>query len=219
MQNHKNLINMIIARKGRCPRMLESERIKLKEAAKLGDYMSIAINKEGEPVHGGFVPWNNTASAFNMRTPKVTLAADDLQVPEIMQDLKKCRLAGVYIFTSLENYDFVSEFKRLQDLFIRKGENIRSLSFIRDMPELFMFYLENAELANLDSLIMNFNHGERLPGKCMGFYHCKVEDTSALKEVDFVTSELLIWPVEGDSRERWKMNKSPGTFRFYMKRG
>ena len=199
--------------------MLESERIKLKEAAKLGDYMSIAINKEGEPVHGGFVPWNNTASAFNMRTPKVTLAADDFQVPEIMQDLKKCRLAGLYIFTPLENYDFVSEFKHLQDLFIRKGENIRSLSFIRDMPELFMFYLENAELANLNSLIMNFNHGERLPGKCMGFYYCKVEDTSALKEVDFVTSELLIWPVEGDSKERWKMNKSPGTFRFYTKRG
>lgn len=199
--------------------MFESERTKLKEAAKLGDYMSIAINKEGEPVHGGFVPWNNTASAFNMKTPKVTLAADDLQIPEIMQDLKKCRLAGLYIFTPLENYDFVSEFKRLQDLFICKGENIRSLSFIREMPELFMFYLENAELANLDSLIMNFNHGERLPGKCMVFYHCKVEDTSALKEVDFVTSELLIWPVEGDSKERWKMNKSPGTFRFYTKRG
>lgn len=197
--------------------MLESERMKLKEAAKLGDYMSIAINKDGEPVYGGFVPWEQTASAFNMRTPKVTLAADDLRNSEIMQDLKKCRLAGLYIFTPLENYDFVAEFKRLQDLFIRKGENIRSLSFIRDMPELFMFYLENAKLANLESLISNFNNGKSFAGKCMGFYHCSVSDTSALQNVDFTTSELLIWPVEGDSKERWKMNKSPVTFRFHTK--
>lgn len=179
--------------------------------------MSIAINKDGEPVYGGFVPWEQTASAFNMRTPKVTLAADDLRNSEIMQDLKKCRLAGLYIFTPLGNYDFVSEFKRLQDLFICKGENIRSLSFIRDMPELFMFYLENAKLANLESLITNFNNGKSFAGKCMGFYHCSVSDTSALQNVDFTTSELLIWPVEGDSKKRWKMNKSPVTFRFHTK--
>ncbi|MCI5648268.1 MAG: hypothetical protein ACI4EG_07590 [Fusicatenibacter sp.] len=67
-----------------------------------------------------------------------------------------------------------------------------------------------------EPLIANFQQGEALPGKCMGFYHCEVEDTSALKNADFIISELLIWPVEGDFKERWKMTaRRPDTFRFY----
>ena len=52
---------------------------------------------------------------------------------------------------------------------------------------------------------------------CMAFYHCTVEDTSALQEAEFITSELLVWPVEGDTNERWRMRGYTrlGTFRFY----
>lgn len=152
-----------------------------------------------------------------LQTPKITLSVQDLQDDTIMEELKKCDLSGIYIFTELQDYSFISEFRGLRDLFIRYGKNVKDLSFIRDMPELFMFYIEDADLPDLRPLIDNYNTGERLPGKCMGFYKCKVEDTSALSDIRFIASELLIWPVEGDSKERWKTDGRAATFRFYAK--
>jgi hypothetical protein len=85
------------------------------------------------------------------------------------------------------------------------------------MKNLYLFYLEDAKLPDLKPLIEVCNEGERLPGKCLGFYHCEVEDTSALSDVDFIISELLVWPSGGDTRDRWKTSTHPGTFRFYEK--
>lgn len=107
------------------------------------------------------------------------------------------------------------------NLFICHGNNIRNLSFTRNLPELKMIYIENACLNNLQPLVDNFNEKreqEFIPRAiCMGFYHCSVMDTSALQDAEFITSELLVWPVEGDNRERWRMRgyPRPGTFRFY----
>lgn len=204
--------------------MIESERVKLKEAAEAGAGMSIAINADGTQVRGGFVPWEQTVSAFNMRTPKLTIAAEDLKDAQVMEDLKKCRIVGMYFFAPLEEYEFIAEFPDLEDLFICYGDAIRSLSFVRELSKLAMIYLENAHLDNLQPLIDNFNEKseQSLMRRvvCMGFYHCSVEDTSALQEATFITSELLIWPVEGDTRQRWKMNgyPRPSTFRFYKQK-
>lgn len=107
--------------------MLESERTKLADAAAHGDYMSIAINEDGEPVRGGFVPWERTVSAFNMNTPKITICIADLQDESIMEDLKKCKLTGLYILAPLADYQFISEFSGLRDVFIfrRDIQNLR----------------------------------------------------------------------------------------------
>ena len=67
---------------------------KLMEAASKNAYMSIAVNEDGSPVRGGFVPWERTTSAFNMRTPEVTLSVSDLQDEKIMDALRSCDLAG-----------------------------------------------------------------------------------------------------------------------------
>jgi hypothetical protein len=187
------------------------------EAAKEHAYMSIAINADGAPVSRGFVPWERTVSAFNMKTPKITLAASDLQDETIRNALRSCDLCGCYLFTALSDYSFLSEFSGLLDLFITHGEQIHDLSFVRDMKNLYLFYLEDAKLPDLKPLIEVCNEGERLPGKCLGFYHCEVEDTSALSDVDFIISELLVWPSGGDTRDRWKTSTHPGTFRFYEK--
>jgi hypothetical protein len=195
--------------------MLSEQYEKLMKAASENAYMSIAINENGEHVTRGFVPWERTTSAFNMRTPKITLAASDLQNDSIMEALNKCRMIGCYIFTPLTDYSFISGFTELMDLFILCGENIQDLSFVRDLPELFMFYLEDASLPDVKPLTDAFDKGDRIPGKCIGFYHCDVADTSALAEADFIISELLIWPVAGDTAERWKPVKRSCTFRFY----
>lgn len=190
----------------------------LQAAAEAGDYLSIAINEDGAPVQGCFIPWERTVSAFNMKTPKVTLSVKDLDTPEIMGKLGQCKLTGCYLFAPMDDYGFLSSFSTLNDLFILHGERMRNLSYIHDMPELFLFYLENAALPDLSPLIENCNRGSSLPGKCFGFYHCSVADTSALSDIRFSLSELLIWPVEGDQRERWSTARRAGTFRFYEKK-
>ena len=155
-----------------------------------------------------------------MKIPKVTITAEDLKSEAVMNYLKKCRLIGLYCFTPLDDYEFIAEFPAIRDLFIRYGDNIRSLSFARNLPDLYMIYLENARLDDLQPLIDNFNGKDKekiLPAVCMAFYHCHVSDTSGLQESDFITGELLVWPVEGDKKERWLMNghRRPGIFRFY----
>lgn len=199
--------------------MLESERIKLAAAAAHGDYMSIAVNKDEEPVRGGFIPWERTISAFNMKTPKITMSAADLLDSSIMEDLKRCHLEGLYILVPLEDYRFISGFTGLRDVFIRHGNNIKDLTFLRNKPGLFMLYLEDVDVPDLVPLIENCNQGENLPGKCFGFFHCRVEDTSALEDVHFIISEFLVWPVDGEDRMHWKAHcpGNIGIFRFYAK--
>ncbi len=187
----------------------------LLKAADENAYISIGVSADGEPVRQGFVPWERTVSAFNMKPPKLTVSASDLGDDDIMSALGKCRVAGCYIFAPLSDYSFISRFGEIRDLFILHGENVRDLSFVRNLRELFMFYLEDAVLPDLGPLVDVCNAGKSLPGKCFGFRGCRVADTSALAKIDFVLSELLIWPAEGDSIERWRTSVKPGVFRFY----
>lgn len=152
-----------------------------------------------------------------MKTPRITLAVEDLQDETIMADVKKCRVLGCYIMIPLEDYSFVQQFHELRDLFILYGKNIRDLSFVQDMPELFLFYLEDAKLTDIRPLIDNCRLSNSLPGMRFGFYHCEIQDTSAMKDADFMISELLIWPPEGqtDTKERWLNGRHISGFRIY----
>ncbi|MBQ9827308.1 MAG: hypothetical protein IJM62_01350 [Lachnospiraceae bacterium] len=187
----------------------------LMEAAEKNAYMSIAVSEDGAPVNSGPIPWERTLSGFNMRTPKLTVSAADLVDEAVMSALERCDLRGMYIFSGLSDYGFISGFKRLQDLFICRGEQIRDLSFVRELKDLFMFYLEDASIPDLKPLIEACGKGPGGPGKCFGFRRCDVADTSALMNIDFVLSELLVWPVPGDTEDRWITSRKPGVFRFY----
>ena len=199
--------------------MLPDERERLRAAAAAKSYLSIAIAKDDTPVNSIFIPWEETANAFNMQTPKLTISKDDLFIPDVMKDLRRCELIGCYILTPLQDYSFLSSFHDIQDLFIMHGSQITDLSFVMGKPELCMFYLEDARLHDLGPLIKNCNHCDKgLPSpKCFGFYHCEIKDTSALRTAKFTLSELLIWPKEGqkERKERWKSGNPVCTFKIY----
>ena len=195
--------------------MVQDTYRNLMQAADNNAYMSIAVNSDGNPVVSGFVPWERTVTAFNMKTPKITLAASDLHDINVLNALKHCKLTGCYIFDPLNDYSFLADFEKIEDLFICNGNNIKDLSFVTQMDNLFLFYLENAVLPDLKPLIDVYNRGKGCPAKCMGFYRCIVTDTSSLLEANFILSELLIWPASGDSRDKWKSSRIPGVFRFY----
>ena len=194
--------------------MRQDQYEKLAEAAENKAYLSIGISADGTPVTSGYVPWEKTTSAFNMKTPNVTLAVSDLTDKAVLEALGKCRVIGCYIFAPLKDYSFVSGFKELRDLFILHAENMKDLAFLRGLPDLFMLYLRDAVLPDLAPLAEAFAAGDRIPGKCLGLCNCRIEDVSALAKADIRFSELLIWSAEGDCADRWKTLNKPGVFRF-----
>lgn len=198
--------------------MQQAQYDKLEKAAADKAYMSIAINSDGNPVSGSFIPWERTVSAFNMRYPEVTISVSDLQDAHIIELLKASRLTGCYIFTALTNYHFLSEFVALEDVFILHAEQLPDLTFIYQLPCLSMFYIEDANLPDLKPLIDVCNASESLPGKCLGFYHCQVADTSSLSDVHFALTEFLVWPAPGDQRARWTLPFQSSAYRFYDRR-
>ena len=197
--------------------MLEDQYRQLMQAAEEQAWMSVAIRETEAPIRALGIPWERTVTAFNMRKPKLTLAKDDLRDPEILDALRRCRLVGCYVFVPLDDYAFLSAFSQMQDLVLLHAGAVKDLSFLRHMPELFLFYLTEADIPDLEPLISICNEGRSGPGKCFGFRNCRVADTSALREIRFFLSELLIWPAEGDSRERWDLTRA-SVFRFYANR-
>ena len=171
--------------------MQQDQYEKLIKAAEENAYLSIGISADGTPVWSGPVPWEKTVSAFNMKPPKVTLSAEDLSDPAVMDALSRCRINGCYIVAPLKDYGFISGFAELRDLSILCGENIRDLSFVRGLKELFMFYLENACVPDLEPLAAACAGSTFGPSKCIGFRNCEIGDASALTESDIRFSELF----------------------------
>lgn len=168
------------------------------------EYLSIGITKDGIPRGSIRVPWELTASAFNMRVPDVYLAPDDLDDPQMMETLGKFHMTGCYIFVSLEDYSFLGNFPELWDVYIYNGTKVTDLSFMLQLPEWKQFYLEDAVLEHLEDLFPK-DGIRRLHHRCVGFTNCKITDISALEQDTFRLSELVILQPEGtNERGRWR---------------
>lgn len=87
------------------------------------------------------IPWESTGQAYNMCTPNVYIAPEDLQDEKIMKTVTSYKVLGCYIFAPLEDYNFLSKFEKLQDLYIANGENIRDLSFMENLTKCRMLFL------------------------------------------------------------------------------
>ena len=183
--------------------------MKQEERARLDAYprkrISVGITADGSRVNSGFVPWESTAHAFNMRTPDVYFEEADFSDPVILARLDELEVIGCYIFTPLESYDFLARFSRMKDLHIQKGHNLRSLSFARGMTEWFMFYLEDAELEDLDDLFLQPEHARGIFAYCFGLTNCKVKEIGAIAQSSLRLSELIIrGPANVQEQARWR---------------
>ena len=167
--------------------------------------IGIGITSDGVGYSMFNIPWESTAHAFNMRTPDIYFAPEDMYDPEIIELLGKYKVIGCYIFTEMEDYSFLEQFTDMQDLHIRYGKNLKNLSFMKNMKEWFMLYIEDAHLDNLDAA---FDREEKRCGfysYCVGFCNCKIEDVSAIAKSGVRLSELLIWNTRKDmDYEKWK---------------
>lgn len=186
--------------------MLASQKQLLE--TRTSEYLNLGITADGEPRRAIPVPWELTGSAMNMRTPDLYLAPEDLQDAALMARLRQFHVLGCYIFTPLEDYSFLAGFPELWDVSIWHGQNLKDLSFMRSLPEWFMFYLEDAQLDTLDPLFPPEVPKERFRSYCLGFSGCRVGDNSAIERSGLFFSELLVLcPKGAGERSRWKLGR------------
>lgn len=195
--------------------MIESERNKLENRE--SEYLSIGITQGGVPRTTIGIPWEATVHAFNMRTPNVYLSPEDIQDEEIMGQLESYKVIGCYIWAPLSDYSFLARFKDLQDINIKNGDAISNLSFLAELYECRMLYLQSAKLKNLDVIVEVKKNSTAMFGclRCIGLDNCVVEDLSVFETEKVHFSEFLIWMPEGSNeRSRWNV-VSAGTRRYY----
>ena len=183
--------------------MQDNERIKFEEYKK--HRISIGITTNGIRKYSGFVPWENTGHAFNMRTPDIYFEESDFHDPTILSRLLSHEVVGCYIFTPQSDYSFLSQFNKLEDLYIEHGQNLRDLSFAQNMNEWFMCYLEDACLENLDDLFLQKEHSTDMHGYCFGLTNCQINDIAAITASSIRLSELIIRGKDSEyEKERWR---------------
>lgn len=195
--------------------MIDSQWKKLNSYT--SEYLSIGITIGGEPQNSIWVPWESTAHAYNMRTPNVYLAPDDLTDNKIMNLLETYKVIGCYIWAPLEDYSFLTHFKDLEDISIKNGDSIRELEFLSGLSECRMLYLQNATLKNLNVLIDAKKNSKAMLGclRCIGLDNCDVEDLSVFETEKVHFSEFIIWMPEGSNeRNKWNI-VSAATKRYY----
>lgn len=182
--------------------MVESQRQKLREYPH--KYLSLGITEGGEPRRSISIPWEYTSNAFNMRTPDIYLSPVDMMDESLWAELGRFHIHGCYIFCPLEDYGFLNRLTELEDLCIRSGGALRSLRFLRNMPDWFHLHVEDAVLEDLDDL---YPDGPRkgVHSVCVCLSGCQVGDISALVHPDIWLSELVILTPQGrNDRERWR---------------
>ena len=195
--------------------MISSQREILN--SKETSYLSIGITPEGAPRRSVAVPWESTSHAFNMRIPDVYIAPEDLDDTDVMEKILSRKVIGCYIWAPLSDYKFLTRLKDLQDIYIANGDAISDLAFLQELTECRMFYLQNAKLKNLDTLVEAKKHSTAPFGglRCVGLDNCAVEDLSIFERETVQFSEFLIWKPEGsDEKSRWNVIRAH-TRRYY----
>ena len=195
--------------------MITTEREKLQSND--SEYLSLGITPGGVPRTTVGIPWEATAHAFNMRTPKVYLAPEDLADEEIMVLLESYKVIGCYIWAPLDDYGFLARFQDLEDINIKNGDAIRDLEFLSGLFECRMLYLQNAKLKNLNKIVDVKKNSKAMFGclRCIGLDNCEVEDLSVFDTEKVSFSEFLVWKPEGSNEgARWRA-VSAGKRRYY----
>ncbi len=183
------------------------------------EYISIGITDDGEPYSATRVPWERTGNAFNMKIPKLYIAKDDLNDEALMERLRRLEVIGMYIYSALDDYSFISSFPHIRDLNIYNGVGIKELSFLESLECCRMLSIRHAELPDLEPIVRIKSRkrggGILMPLICVFLYDCKVADIRGLGDKSFYFSEFIVAsPREREERERWR-GVAPGVLKYY----
>lgn len=186
----------------------------LKQLEREEKYTSIGISADGSSQWPMEIPWQHMADAFNMKTPRIFLTADEIYEPEVLEKLKEHVVVGCYIFVPLEDYSFLNELPDLWDVHIEHAENLKDISFLEHCPECFMVHIEEAHIPSFDPMFSQ-KPSKRMPAMCLCLVDCKVDNNDALYGEGVYFSEVVIINPNGtNDRERWEKVRA-GEFVYY----
>ena len=193
--------------------MLTEQKSRLESMA--GGTLSIGISAGGQPRKSIGVPWKHTGNAYNMRTPDLWLAPEDLRDPTVEEKLKASSVIGCYSFVPLGDYSFLSKFPDLQDLRLRGNKARMDLSFLESLKDWFLLYIEDAQLEDLSPAFPENWRDKGLHSYCVGFVGCDVTSLEPMVRDEIYLSELLVCQPEGTGdKSRWKAVRA-GTYRYF----
>lgn len=182
------------------------------------EYMAFGITKDGSDVSYISVPWEKTVSAFNMKLPDVYITPEDIKDPQVIEELLKHKIVGVYIFTALEDYSFLKQFKNIWDLSIYDGKNLKDISFVRELTECKMIYIREAHLSDLEDIFAvkrQFPVGLFRPFTHISLDDCIIDSYGSLFDSDIRFTEFIVFQRKG-SPEKSKLKKvAAHTYRYY----
>lgn len=181
--------------------MLEAERKKLFDPKR--EYLNIGIS-EGGAVYGIIpVMWESTAGAYNMKSPDVFIAPEDLDDREIMDRIFSLTVHGLYIYTPLPDYSFIGRFPDLWDIHIERAENMKNLDFLREMHDCSMLFIAHATLTDIDVVwdVKAADRGIVQAFRYLGLYDCRVDKAPDCSNPKYHFTEFLVWS-KPENRER-----------------
>lgn len=169
--------------------MLESQSEILKKQDK--SYLSIGITEDGNPQRVIPVPWQYTSNAYNMRCPTVYLTPGDLEDEALMTELESFQVRGMYIFTPLEDYSFITRFPGLWDIYICRGGGWIDLDFMGKLPEWSMFHLRDAIVPDI-SPVFTSRREMLLKRRKVCLTNYRIDSPEDDSDSDIFISELLV---------------------------
>ena len=183
--------------------MLDEQRNELEN--RQSKYISIGISEGGTYCVGGIpVPWETTANAFNMKIPDVFIAPEDLGDRALMEKITSFTVLGCYIFTRLDDYGFIAGFTKVRDIYILDGVNVRDLSFLSSLKDWHLLHIKSAHLKDLSPVYEASLLARWVPGICLSFTDCTVDDISALYSVELIDELIIAGKDDDNERERWR---------------
>ena len=103
------------------------------------------------------MPWKLDSTCFNFNLPK------ELVLPENIADIEdKNDIGTLVVACELPDHSFISELKKLRQLYIYTGGSVSDLSFIEGLVELRQLCLYDTHIESLDPLIRLAEEKSRL---------------------------------------------------------
>ena len=143
---------------------------------------------------------------FDGYIEQMSLALREESAIEVLSEIPISDLIlGLYVFCALKDYNVLGNFSDLQDISLKEAHNMRDLSFMANLSDWFMLFIQGASLPNLDPLMHTEGFKKNRHSYCLGLYDCHIKDTSSLINSNLHLYELLIWNKWSKfENERWR---------------
>ncbi len=151
------------------------------------------------------IPWNATASAFNMKTPNesINIKNNPETWLEMLGDLDE--ITSLFLACDLkeEEYEFLEKLHHVQQLYMYTAENVTNMNFIKNMIYLNDLYICDSKISDVTPLVellktqeekrstvKNWIEKEKMTLRNLAIINGQIEDLTPLESIDANLTEV-----------------------------